>query len=143
MTCHPDSLVFARAWISDMNTPIGFVGFAKAGSCRSTTVWVTTTATCLFSPRDLNSFRRALCNMYPMAPCVFTPPIIQRFRGQLTFRYLALPIEKADLGTVAVSDHKIKPFVHQVGYEPTQTLGHLVLIRLSEVAVMCNWSCPR
>ena len=72
-TFQPSASACERAVASSMNEPIGLLGFWKAGSFRSTRVWVMTVAVCFWIPSRRNSLRSACWNMYPMAPCVSAP----------------------------------------------------------------------
>ena len=69
-TCHPSSSRRRFASSSVRNEPIGFVGWANAGSSGSTSTWVTTDATSRRMPRTRKSLTRFWASMYPIDPCV-------------------------------------------------------------------------
>jgi len=59
----PSVFIFSLAWTSSMKEPIGLVGFLKAGSSRSTIVWVTTVTAFLSIDLARNWLCRICWNM--------------------------------------------------------------------------------
>ncbi len=89
------------ARFSEKKGPIGFVGWANAGSSRSTITWLSSAA---IRCRGPHTPYRAIAISDPSCPSVIAPRLNNGIAGTSVASQLLLDREIADLRSVAVHD---------------------------------------
>ena len=94
---------------------MGLLGFAKAGSLRSTRVCVTTLAASFFSPPAAKLVSESLLNLIAQCALGVSADGIERDRVEKPARKFAAEKDEANLRPVPMGDDHTKTLFNQVG----------------------------